>query len=301
MLFLTYLKKLPILFITLLAFRLLTTGGILCMNCPNCGDYYTENEKICKKCGAPLSNAVYNSVEPSAQKKKRGRVLLIIIILLLVLFIAGGIIGYKYYLSRVEAECVKTTEQIFTYAENMDFSEVPSSKLPEPLKSEPNIKNLIKKQITSYIDESSLSSIIDTDSIDIDTLCDEIIDQASYEIISVSSSYNFCDVDIQVSNVDFVSVLDTVYQKASSEVSDTDSSLWESIRHGISSLLGEESHEEETDISENLLEWYQEAKEEAPEDSYVGRIEFGIENGEWTITSIEEELFYAYYGLSGIQ
>ena len=32
------------------------------MNCPNCGTYYTENEKICKKCHTPLSNAVYNQV-----------------------------------------------------------------------------------------------------------------------------------------------------------------------------------------------------------------------------------------------
>ena len=30
------------------------------MNCPNCGTYYDENEKICKKCHTPLSNAVYN-------------------------------------------------------------------------------------------------------------------------------------------------------------------------------------------------------------------------------------------------
>ena len=33
------------------------------MNCPNCGTYYTENEKICKKCHTPLSNAIYNPVE----------------------------------------------------------------------------------------------------------------------------------------------------------------------------------------------------------------------------------------------
>ena len=32
------------------------------MNCPNCGTYYDENEKICKKCHTPLSNAVYNQV-----------------------------------------------------------------------------------------------------------------------------------------------------------------------------------------------------------------------------------------------
>ena len=36
-------------------------GGRI-MNCPNCGTYYTENEKICKKCHTPLSNAIYNPV-----------------------------------------------------------------------------------------------------------------------------------------------------------------------------------------------------------------------------------------------
>ena len=47
------------------------------MNCPNCGTYYTENEKICKKCHTPLSNAIYNPVEHvednqnTSNKKKR--------------------------------------------------------------------------------------------------------------------------------------------------------------------------------------------------------------------------------------
>lgn len=47
------------------------------MNCPNCGTYYTENEKICKKCHTPLSNAIYNPVEHAednqntSNKKKR--------------------------------------------------------------------------------------------------------------------------------------------------------------------------------------------------------------------------------------
>ena len=40
------------------------------MNCPNCGTYYTENEKICKKCHTPLSNAVYNPVSSSDNDMK---------------------------------------------------------------------------------------------------------------------------------------------------------------------------------------------------------------------------------------
>ena len=42
------------------------------MNCPNCGTYYDENEKICKKCHTPLSNAVYNQVS-SGNDIKIGR------------------------------------------------------------------------------------------------------------------------------------------------------------------------------------------------------------------------------------
>ena len=114
------------------------------MNCPNCGTYYTENEKICKKCHTPLSNAIYNPVEHvednqnTSNKKKRFAP--IIAVLLIFCIITAGIGGYFYYISRVKQGCRDATKQIFTYAKNMDFSDVAPSDLPEPLKSEPNVR-----------------------------------------------------------------------------------------------------------------------------------------------------------------
>ena len=149
------------------------------MNCPNCGTYYTENEKICKKCHTPLSNAIYNPVEHAEDNQntsnKKKRFAPIIAVLLIFCIITAGIGGYFYYISRVKQGCRDATKQIFTYAKNMDFSDVAPSDLPEPLKSEPNVRELVKKQLKTYIGDSQLGSLVDVDSIDVDTLCNEMV------------------------------------------------------------------------------------------------------------------------------
>ena len=75
------------------------------MNCPNCGTYYDENEKICKKCHTPLSNAVYNQVSSgndiNQPAPKRKSFVPIVAAILICCLIAGGIGGYFYYISRV--------------------------------------------------------------------------------------------------------------------------------------------------------------------------------------------------------
>ena len=90
------------------------------MNCPNCGTYYTENEKICKKCHTPLSNAIYNPVEHAEDNQntsnKKKRFAPIIAVLLIFCIITAGIGGYFYYISRVKQGCRDATKQIFTYA-----------------------------------------------------------------------------------------------------------------------------------------------------------------------------------------
>ena len=43
---------------------------------------------------------------------------------------------------------------------------------------------------------------------------------------------------------------------------------------------------------------YQEAKAKAPKISETGVIEYGIRNASWTLTEIDEKLFYCYYGIS---
>ena len=73
------------------------------MNCPNCGTYYDENEKICKKCHTPLSNAVYNQVSSGKDinqpAPKRKSFVPIVAAILICCLIAGGIGGYFYYIS----------------------------------------------------------------------------------------------------------------------------------------------------------------------------------------------------------
>ena len=278
------------------------------MNCPNCGTYYTENEKICKKCHTPLSNAVYNPVSSSdndmkTQNTKKKRFMPIIAVLLICCIIAGGIGGYFYYISRIKQGCRDATKQIFTYAKNMDFSDVDPSDLPEPLKSEPNVRELVKKQLKTYIGDSELGSFVDINSIDVNTLCNEMVEQASYKITDVSATYNSCTVMVTTKNIDFYSLPGTIYDEIKSQITDADSSLWTSIKNSISSLLGGSNQTtiEKIDISENLKNWYKETKKNGPTRKTTGKIVFGIKDGKWTLISFDERLIYGYYGLRPLQ
>ena len=278
------------------------------MNCPNCGTYYTENEKICKKCHTPLSNAVYNPVSSSdndmkTQTTKEKRFMPIIAVLLICCIIAGGIGGYFYYISRIKQGCRDATKQIFTYAKNMDFSDVDPSDLPEPLKSEPNVRELVKKQLKTYIGDSELGSFVDINSIDVNTLCNEMVEQASYKITDVSATYNSCTVTVTTKNIDFYSLPGTIYDEIKSQITDADSSLWTSIKNSISSLLGGSNQTtiEKIDISENLKNWYKETKKNGPTRKTTGKIVFGIKDGKWTLISFDERLIYGYYGLRPLQ
>lgn len=278
------------------------------MNCPNCGTYYTENEKICKKCHTPLSNAVYNPVSSSdndmkTQNTKKKRFMPIIAVLLICCIIAGGIGGYFYYISRIKQGCRDATKQIFTYAKNMDFSDVDPSDLPEPLKSEPNVRELVKKQLKTYIGDSELGSFVDINSIDVNTLCNEMVEQASYKITDVSATSNSCTVTVTTKNIDFYSLPGTIYDEIKSQITDADSSLWTSIKNSISSLLGGSNQTtiEKIDISENLKNWYKETKKNGPTRKTTGKIVFGIKDGKWTLISFDERLIYGYYGLRPLQ
>ena len=144
----------------------------------------------------------------------------------------------------------------------MDFSDVAPSDLPEPLKSEPNVRELVKKQLKTYIGDSQLGSLVDIDSIDVDTLCNEMVEQASYKITDISATYNSCTVTVTTKNIDFYSLPETIYDEIKSEITDGTSSLWTSIKNSISSLLGgsDQTTIEKIDISQNLKNWYKETK-----------------------------------------
>ena len=235
------------------------------MNCPNCGTYYDENEKICKKCHTPLSNAVYNQVSSgndiNQPAPKRKSFVPIVAAILICCLIAGGIGGYFYYISRV------------------------------------------KQQLKTYIGDSELGSLVDVDSIDVTTLCDEMVDQASYKITDVSATYNSCTVTVTTKNIDFYSLPGTIYDEIKSQITDGNSSLWTSIKNSISSLLGGSSQTsiEKIDISENLKNWYKETKKNGPTRKTTGKIVFGIKDGKWALISFDERLIYGYYGLRPLQ
>lgn len=274
------------------------------MICPNCGSHYTEEEKICKKCHTPLGNAVYTPVDHTILKKRRRKHALIITALVLVFLIIGGVIGYQVYLSVVKKKCTEVTDQIFSCANDMDFSEFSSYGLPEPLKSEPNVKNLVKKELNIYIEESGLSSLISTDQIDMDTLCSEITKRASYEITDVTADYHSCTVTVSTSNLDFASLPETIYEKAASEITNTDSSLWTSIKNSIASLFGSEDTTEETsgeDFSSKIQTWLDEALDEGTRTQTTGKIVYGIKNGKWTLISFDKNLIYSYYGIKAAE
>ena len=277
------------------------------MNCPNCGTHYTENEKICKKCHTPLSNAVYNPVSSdnniNKHNTKKKSMAPVIAVILICCILAAGTGGYLYYISRVKQGCQEATKQIFTYAKSMDFSDVAPSDLPEPLKSEPNVRELVKKELKTYISDSELGSLVDTDSIDIDTLCNEMVKQSSYKITDVSATYNSCTVTVTTKNIDFYSLPGTIYDEIKSQITDADSSLWTSIKNSISSLLGGSNQAtiEKIDISENLNNWYKEARKNGPERKTTGKIVFGIKDGKWTLISFDKRLIYGYYGLRPLQ
>lgn len=196
------------------------------------------------------------------------------------------------------------TKQIFTYAKNMDFSDVAPSDLPEPLKSEPNVRELVKKQLKTYIGDSQLGSLVDIDSIDVDTLCNEMVEQAPYKIYLISPQPIIpALLQSQQKILTFISLPETIYDEIKSEITDGTSSLWTSIKNSISSLLGgsDQTTIEKIDISQNLKNWYKETKKNGPQRKTTGKIVFGIKDGKWTLISFDERLIYGYYGLRPIQ
>lgn len=267
------------------------------MKCPNCGKEYTEDQKLCPSCHTPLSNAIYSPVET---KRRRKRPLVLVSVLVLVLALLG-IGGYQYYLYQVRSQCRKVTEQVFTCAKNMDFSELASYGLPEPLKSEPNVKKLVKQTLASYVEDSGVSDYINLDEIDTDTLCDEIAADATYEIKDVSATYNKCTVTVKTGNFDLTTLPNTLYQKAAEELANSISgeSIWNGIKDTVSAwITGEEKAETETiDLTDKLVKWYEEAREEGAQKTTTGKIVYGMKDGKWTLLSFDEDLIYTFYGI----
>lgn len=293
------------------------------MKCPNCGRPYEANETICPSCGQPLSNALYSPIashtsrrkkakqeipksgDPDGRvhkpKKKRRRILLVLLIF--IILIAAGVGGYSYYIHQVTRRCEDAVRQIFTMAESMDFSSVDPAYLPEALQKNPNIRDYIKEYVNDTLEDHQVDGILDAAGIDIDTdeLCDEILQSASYTITGTQTSYNRCVVSVHTENTDFSTLPDTIAGELENNVSS--SSFWDSLQDLFSSIFSGHRHEEEEEEhkeSDLFSSLYDEFRESAPLTETDGTVVFGISNGQWTLLSMDEELFYSYYGLSAL-
>ena len=266
------------------------------MLCPNCQAPYSETDTICKYCGAPLGNADYTPVSSrhSHQETRRKKWPFVLLLILFVL-IAGGIIGYQYYISLIKKNCEQATHDIFTMAYEMDFSSVDPDLLPEPLKENPDISDYIEEQFDQLLDEHIWNQLLEAGDIEItgDLLCDEIIRSASYEITDVTADYHSCTVTVHTENIDFTEIPNIISQRFAE--TQKEDSLWENMKKIFSYLFS--SGEDEQDFSELLYEWYEEARETAPKTETTGTIVYGIEDGHWTLKSFDEDLIYNYYGI----
>ncbi len=293
------------------------------MKCPNCGRPYEENETICPSCGQPLSNARYTPVasHPSRRKKsnqeipesgspdgvthkskKKGRRLLLVLLILIILAAAGAG-GYFYYIHQVTGRCEDAVRQIFTMAKSMDFSSVDPAYLPEALQENPNIRDYIREYVNDTLEEYQVARILDAAGIDIDTdeLCDEILRSASYTITGTQTSYNRCTVSVHTENTDFSTLPETIAGEIENSVSG--SSFWDSLRDLFSSIFSGHGHEEENEEQEDsdlFSSLYDDFRKSAPMTETDGTIVFGIDHGQWTLLSMDEELLYSYYGLSAL-
>lgn len=267
------------------------------MTCPNCQRPYIENETICKHCGTPLGNADYKLVSSRYRHQNKARKKWpFVLLLLMFILIAGGIIGYQYYISLIKKNCQQTTNEIFTMAHEMDFSSVDPAYLPDFLKEDPYVSDYIEDQFQQLLDENVWTRILEAGDIEIDgeILCSEIIRSASYEITNITADYHSCTVTVHTENIDFTKIPETISRRFT-ETQEEDS-LWDNMKKIFSYMFS--SGDEEQDLSELLYEWYEEAREAAPKTDYTGTIVYGIVDGQWTLTSFDEDLIYNYYGLN---
>ena len=272
------------------------------MNCPNCNAPYDGELKYCPECGHPLSNAHYTQLSDrkSIQNQKKSRRILLIIVILLLAAAAAGLIGYRVYLGLIEKKCREATDKIFAVAHDLDFSSVDPDLLPEELRDEPDVRSLIRSRLyeSLNVDPDSIAGGYISKYLDTDRLLDDIVSSASYEILSTDADYHSCRVTVRTSNTDYSALQSTVYEELKKQISDTDS-LWKAMRDFFSSIIGGDQEDSDNpDLSEKLAEIYRTAKEKTPDVSSTGTLTFGIEDGAWTLTDLDEDLFFSYYGIS---
>lgn len=275
------------------------------MKCPNCGQTYDEHDTICSSCGQPLSNAHYTPVTSHSSRphKKKKRKKYPWIIALILLLLAGCIGGYFFYISQIKSRCEDAVHKIFSMANRMDFSSVDSSYLPPALQENPDLKKYVEDYVNQTLEEYQIDGLLEDAGmeIDIDRLCDELLQSATYTITGSKASYNRCEVYVHTENTDFSTFPSALAEEIQNSLSG--SSFWDSLKDIFSSIFSGHRHDEEDNEESDtalLDSLYDDFRASAPSTKADGVITFGIADGQWTLLSVDEELFYSYYGLSDL-
>ena len=147
------------------------------------------------------------------------------------------------------------------------------------------------------LDEQIWDEILEAGDIEIDadSLCNEIIRSATYEITDITADYRSCTVTVHTENIDFTQLPETLTERFF-ENQNENSSLWNNLKKLFSSMFSS-TDEEEEDLAELLYKWYEEARETTPKTETTGTIVYGISDGHWTLLSLDEDLLYSYYGI----
>ena len=294
------------------------------MKCPKCNTENPSGAAVCSFCGSPLSDAVYTPVDNGAKGKTRRKKWPLVLILILLLLTCGGFLGYRYYINRVESECITFTNELFKGLKKLHLSNIEEKYQPEEMPVDADLKGVIEDRIKEVLKSSPLSSVVDIDSLDIDydLIFDELTEDARYKIASSETKWNECTIRVTTSNTDFEKLPKLLLEKAREDVDYL--SKPETIAGILSQLISDHlpgqnsedpSQEDNTgrntedDNSSNkvpnvisnftqlFMEWYKEVKDEAPKKTKTADIVFKFKDGKWTIDSLDKELIYSFYGV----
>ena len=294
------------------------------MKCPKCNSENPSGAAVCSSCGSPLSDAIYTPLDNDAKGKPRRKKWPLVLIIVLLLLACGGFLGYRYYIYRIEKECVTFTNELFTGLKKMDLSNIEEKYHPEEMPVDPDLRGVIEDRIKEVLKSSPLSSVVDIDSLDIDydLIFDELTEDARYKIESSETKWNECTIRVTTSNTDFEKLPKLLLEKAREDVDYL--SKPETIAGILSQLISDHlpgqdsedsSQDENTDrntedgssgntvsnaisnFTQLFMDWYREVKDDAPKKTKTADIVFKFKDGKWTIDSLDKELIYSFYGV----
>lgn len=263
------------------------------MKCPKCGFPHEGNTSICPNCATPLSNADFS---PAKEKPKRTGLIVLLILMLLILAGTGGFFGYRFYLKKVESECLKTTEKVMECAKNMDFSPLGQENLPEELADQANIREQIPGYIDAALQKEGLTEIVEMLGIekDYDQIADIILSNADYSIDKVETTYNKCTITLTTNNINYPVAITNMQSELTSIIDNanvTDWGWWSSLKDWVSQLFSGEDK-----FPTNISGWLDKVITNEEPQARTGQIVYGIKDRQWTVLSFDQELIYNYYG-----